>query len=163
MRDEAGNSLCNLPGQVPDRVIVEALPTGQIAPVEGRTSGSGTFNFRMPQMPGGEPALAAVPQSLRVHLMRIRRASGCYQVRIKHSSVFFGPLSSIAQHLCDAAKACLQPRSQFLTAFRSQAMFFPRFFMVRMPSSSRSTSPISRPTPIFQYVEPGITISLIRK
>ena len=36
------------------------------------------------------------------------------------------------------------------TFFISQAMFFPRSFIVWMPSSSLRTSPISRPTPMLQ-------------
>jgi len=45
----------------------------------------------------------------------------------------------------------------------SQAMFFPSWCIVSSPSSSFSASPFFRPKPMFQYDEPGIIISLIRK
>lgn len=45
----------------------------------------------------------------------------------------------------------------------SHAMFCPKVCMVKRPSSSCSTSPGKRPTPMFQYTEPTTIIWLIKK
>ena len=43
--------------------------------------------------------------------------------------------------------------------FNNHAIFCPKAFIVRMPSSSFSTSPFCNPKPMFQYIDPGIIIS----